>query len=111
MLVVEQDGRVLGFAALSSFRPGQGYRFVAENSVYLLPEAQGHGLGTSLMHALMQRGRQGGLKHLVAVIDSGNGGSIAFHEKLGFIRAGVLQDIGEKYGKARSCVLMQRSLV
>ncbi len=110
VLVVEEDGCILGFGALSTFRGSTGYRFTVEDTIYLAPQAQGRGLGTLLMTAMLQRGKDVGLRQVVAMIDSGNVQSIEFHAKMGFETVGVLRDIGEKSGKVLSCVVMQRRL-
>ena len=43
------DGRVLGYAYCNWFKPRAAYRFSAEDSIYLHPEAQGQGLGRALL--------------------------------------------------------------
>jgi phosphinothricin acetyltransferase len=53
-LVMEQDGRVLGFdTATGSPRPA--YRFSAEDSIYLDPRGHGPGLGRALLAELAAR--------------------------------------------------------
>jgi len=111
VLVVEEDGRVLGFGALSTFRGSPGYRFTAEDTIYLSQDVHGAGIGSHLMEVLCERGRQGGLQHVVAMIDRDNVQSVSFHEKMGFVIVGTLLDIGEKFGKALSCVVMQKRLI
>jgi phosphinothricin acetyltransferase len=111
VLVADDDRRVAGFGALSTFRDSTGYRFTAEDTIYLAPEAQGRGIGSALMEALCERGRAGGLVHVVAMIDGENVHSIAFHEKHGFEHVGVFRDIGDKQGKKLCCVAMQKKLI
>ncbi|TIQ83835.1 MAG: N-acetyltransferase, partial [Mesorhizobium sp.] len=48
-LVAEKDGIVLGYAYAGPFRPRPAYRFIVEDSVYVAPEAKGHGIGLKLM--------------------------------------------------------------
>jgi phosphinothricin acetyltransferase len=48
---------------------------------------------------------------MIAVIgDSGNAGSIALHERLGFRHVGTLQNVGFKLGRWLDSVVMQRAL-
>jgi phosphinothricin acetyltransferase len=48
---------------------------------------------------------------MVAVIgDSENYASIRLHEKAGFLRVGVLQNVGWKFDRWFDAVLMQRAL-
>jgi phosphinothricin acetyltransferase len=43
--------------------------------------------------------------------DSSNDSSIGLHAACGFERAGLLKQVGEKFGKPLDVVLMQRSLI
>ncbi len=110
VLVVEEQGRILGFGALSTFRASPGYKRTAEDTIYLVSDALGRGMGMQLMNALLKRGKAGGLLQVVSMIDSLNTSSIRFHTKLGFDTVGVLKDVGEKFGKTLSCVVMQKQL-
>jgi phosphinothricin acetyltransferase len=47
---------------------------------------------------------------IVAAIDSSNTGSIAFHERLGFVVVARMPGVGEKWGRRLSLVLMQLEL-
>ncbi len=53
VLVAEDDGAFLGFASYGPFRTGSGYDGTVENSVYVVPEAQGRGVASRLMEALI----------------------------------------------------------
>ena len=76
-LVVEDAGQVLGFAYCQWFKPRPAYRFSAEDSIYLHPDARGRGLGQQLLAALIEQAQQAGLRKLIAVIgDSANAASI-----------------------------------
>ncbi|MEO8120178.1 MAG: N-acetyltransferase family protein, partial [Rhodoferax sp.] len=44
-LVVTAGDQVLGFAYCNWFKPRPAYRFSAEDSIYLAPDAHGRGLG------------------------------------------------------------------
>ena len=110
-LVVEQDGRVLGYAYATPFRPRSAYRFTVEDSVYVAPDAQRLGLGAQLLTALIAACETRGLKRLLAVIgDRENAGSISLHQRCGFSHQGVLTGVGWKFGRWLDIVLMERSL-
>jgi L-amino acid N-acyltransferase YncA len=47
---------------------------------------------------------------MIAVIDSENDGSIEFHEKFGFIKAGSIKESGYKFDRWLDSVLMQLML-
>ncbi|MGL4241982.1 MAG: GNAT family N-acetyltransferase, partial [Beijerinckiaceae bacterium] len=89
-LVAEEAGGWLGFASYGPFRTGSGYDGTVENSVYVAPEAQGRGVATQLMDALLAHARAGGRKVMVAGIGLPNDASVRLHRKAGFVEAGIL---------------------
>jgi phosphinothricin acetyltransferase len=110
-LVAEIDGRVVGYAYASVFRPRPGYRFTVEDSVYVAPEAAGAGVGQAVLSQVVEFCEAMGLRQIVAVIgDSGNSASIALHRRLGFTESGVVRDAGHKHGRWVDIVLMQKTL-
>ncbi len=48
LLVAEEDGKVLGYAGTTRFRPKAGYETTVETTVYCAPEAVGKGIGARL---------------------------------------------------------------
>lgn len=107
-LVLESGGVVLGFCYCNWFKPRPAYRFSAEDSIYLAPEAAGKGLGRLLLHELMSSAQRAGIRKLIAVIgDSQNHASIGLHCALGFQRVGVLSDCGWKFDRWLDVVLME----
>ncbi len=110
-LVARQDGQVLGFAYCNWFKPRPAYRFSAEDSIYMAPEAQGRGTGRALLAALALRAQAAGLRKLIAVIgDSGNAGSLGVHRAVGFTEVGVLRSCGWKFDRWLDIVLMEMTL-
>ena len=110
-LVAEMEGRVLGYAYATQFRPRSAYRFTVEDSVYIAPEAQRTGVGIRLLTELIATCRARGIRRMLAVIgDSGNRGSIGLHLRCGFTHQGVLTDVGLKFGRWLDIVLMERVL-
>jgi L-amino acid N-acyltransferase YncA len=110
-LVVEQNTAVLGFAYCNWFKPRPAYRFSAEDSIYLAPEAAGKGLGKLLLQELAAQAERAGIRKLIAVIgDSGNVGSIGVHKACGFNHVGVLASSGWKFERWLDVVLMERAL-
>ncbi|HEX7885127.1 MAG TPA: GNAT family N-acetyltransferase [Phenylobacterium sp.] len=110
-VVAERDGRVLGYAYASPFRPRPGYRFTAEDSVYVAPDAVGQGVGRRVLSSVIDACAAFGLRQLVAVIgDSGNAASVGLHRSLGFTDAGVGRSVGFKHGRWVDIVWMQKAL-
>ncbi|HEX7943688.1 MAG TPA: GNAT family N-acetyltransferase [Phenylobacterium sp.] len=109
--VAEGAGRVLGYAYAGPFRPRPGYRFTAEDSVYVAPDAAGQGVGRAVLTRVVEACEAFGLRQLVAVIgDSGNAASINLHRSLGFEHSGVGRSFGFKHGRWVDIVWMQKSL-
>lgn len=110
-VVVEDAGRVLGYAYAGPFRARPGYRYTVEDSVYVSPEAQGRGVGRVALSAVLQACEDVGLRQVVAVIgDSQNAASIGLHRSLGFEPAGVGRSFGFKLGRWVDIVWMQKPL-
>ncbi|MGZ5239907.1 MAG: N-acetyltransferase family protein, partial [Caldimonas sp.] len=110
-LVLESAGRVVGYAYANQFRPRPAYRFCVEDSVYLAPEAVGHGFGRLLLAELLARCEAAGARQVLAVIgDSANAGSIGVHRALGFAPTGTIRSAGWKFDRWLDVVIMQKSL-
>ena len=107
----EEDGRVLGFAYCQWFKPRPAYRFCAEDSIYVAPDAQGRGVGGRLLAELARQAQAAGIRKLLAVIgDSANQASIGVHRALGFTPAGVVRSCGWKFDRWLDIVLMEKFL-
>jgi L-amino acid N-acyltransferase YncA len=110
-LVAEDAGEIVGYAYASAFRPRPGYRYTAEDSVYVAPDAAGRGVGRALLSAVIARCEAMGLRRMLAVIgDSANAASIGLHRSLGFELVGVARGVGFKHGRWVDLVWMQRAL-
>ena len=110
-LVMEDAGRVIGFAYCQWFKPRPAYRFSAEDSIYMAPDAAGRGAGKQLLAELMRQAEAAGVRKLIAVIgDSGNAGSIGVHRTLGFTHVGTIKSCGWKFGRWLDIVLMEKAV-
>jgi L-amino acid N-acyltransferase YncA len=110
-LVAEREGRVLGFAYCQWFKPRPAYRFSAEDSIYLHPDAAGQRLGQQLLVELARQAEAAGVRKLIAVIgDSGNVRSIGVHRAVGFRHVGTIQSCGWKFDRWLDIVMMEKSL-
>lgn len=110
-LVAELRGAVAGYCYATPYRPRPAYRYTAEDSVYVTPEAQGEGVGRALLTELVSRCADAGVHQVIGVIgDSGNAGSIGLHKALGFHHVGTLTAVGFKFDRWVDTVLMQRDL-
>lgn len=110
-LVAVDGANILGFAYCNWFKPRPAYRFSAEDSIYMAPNAQGLGLGRALLAELMMQAEKAGVRKLIAVIgDSANAGSIGLHRSVGFAHVGTLKSCGWKFDRWLDVVMMDKAL-
>jgi len=110
LVAVAGDGAVVGYAAYGDWRPFDGYRYTVEHSVYVHQARRGAGVGRLLLVALIDRARAAGKHVMVAGIDATNEASIALHEKLGFRRSGLIEQVGRKFDRWLDLVFMDKRL-
>jgi phosphinothricin acetyltransferase len=110
VVVAERDGKTLGYAYASTFRPRIAYRFTCEDTLYLAPDALGQGTGSALLGKLIEQSQAFGFRQMVAVITAGNPASIKLHEKHGFVTMGTYPELGFKFDRWLDIVHMQRRL-
>lgn len=110
LLVAEAEGRIMGFATYDQFRANSGYRFTMENTIALLPEAKGRGMGRALMTGIEDHARAGGAHSMIAGISAKNEPGLAFHSAIGYQTVAVVPQSGYKWGEWLDLVLMQKIL-
>ena len=108
-LVWEENGKILGYAYGSAPFERDAYRWCAEDSVYLLPEAQGKGIGTRLCLALEKVLFYQGYRRIYALITAENKRSVTFHQKIGYTLRAELPDAGHKFGRKIGVVWMDKA--
>ena len=109
-LVWEENGCILGYAYASAPFERAAYRWCAEPSIYLAPQAQGRGIGRKLYAVLEDILQRQGYRLLYAIITSENAGSLAFHEKLGYRHLALFPGCGYKADKQLGIVWMEKEL-
>jgi phosphinothricin acetyltransferase len=110
VLIAEDNGQVLGFGSFGPFRPYEGFRQTVEHLVYVSAAARGKGVGRALLAALIDLAKGQGRKIIVGAVDSENETSLILHRSMGFVETGRMPQIGEKWGKRRTMVLLQKEL-
>jgi len=110
VIIAEAEGKTVGYAYASTYRPRPAYRFTAEDSIYLAPEAQGRGLGSALLGRLMEESKAFGFKQMLAVITAERANSIRLHEKHGFRLIGRYEALGYKFDRWLDIVHLQRAV-
>jgi len=96
VLVVEAEGRIVGWASLSPFDSRGGCVHTVENSIYLHPDWRGRGLGAALLARLIDGAHVAGHRSLIAMVSSEQAPSLALHRSFGFATVGCLPEVGYK---------------
>jgi L-amino acid N-acyltransferase YncA len=107
-LVVELDGAVVGWANLSGYRSRACYAGIAEFSIYVDAQAQGHGVGRRLLGALVDAARERGYWKLVSRIFPFNTASLALCRRCGFREVGIYEKHGRLDGQWLDVVIVER---
>lgn len=107
-LIAEEEGNVLGWAALSPVSSRCVYSGIAEVSVYIKKDVQGKGIGSALLHKIITISEEQGIWTIQAGIFPENSASIALHEKNGFRQVGIREKMGKMDGVWRDVVLLER---
>lgn len=107
VIVATMDNRIVGFGYYSEFRFRDAYRFTVEHSVYVSNDYHGKGIGKQLLSELISLAKKQKLHTMVAVIDSENQSSVAFHKQFGFATVGIIKESGYKFDRWLHSVIMQ----
>lgn len=107
-LVCRQDGRVVGWAALSPVSGRCVYAGVAEVSVYVAQDSRGQGIGQALLAALVEQSEERGIWTLQAGVFPENRASIDLHIRRGFREVGRREKLGKMAGVWRDVALLER---
>jgi phosphinothricin acetyltransferase len=110
LLVAIDDERVVGYATSSRWRPKAAYDTTVESSVYIHPDAVGHGIGTALYSALFEALSAEDIHTIVAGISLPNPASVALHERFGFRPVGVFGEVGRKFDRYWDVAWYQRDV-
>ena len=108
--VWEEGGEILGYAYASPPYTRAAYRWCAEPSVYLRPEARGRGIAKALYDALEKILTVQGYQVLYALITEENLASRRFHEKMGYRFSVLFPDCGFKFGRWLGLIWMEKRL-
>lgn len=107
-LVARQNGRVIGWTALTPVSSRLVYAGVAEDSIYVTAAARGRGVGRALLAALVDASEDAGIWTLQAGIFPENAASLALHLACDFQIVGRRQRISFHQGAWRDFMLLER---
>jgi L-amino acid N-acyltransferase YncA len=108
--VLEDEGRIAGYAYAGTFHPRAAYRWACEVSVYLELGRRRTGAGRSLYEVLLPHLQERGYRAAIAGMTLPNPGSEGLHAALGFEPVGTYRDIGYKFGGWHDVSWAQRVL-
>jgi L-amino acid N-acyltransferase YncA len=109
-VVLESQGRVVGYAYGGPFNSRAAYRWSCEVSVYLERDRRRTGGGRALYDALFDRLAERGFRTTVAGMTLPNDASVGLHRAMGFEPVGTYRRIGWKHGTWHDVAWVQRTL-
>lgn len=114
-LVIEENGRIVGYAYAGPFVGRAAYNWSCEMTIYLDQHAQKHGYGRKLYEALENLLLEMGIINLYACIGYPemedqylNKNSADFHEHMGFAKVGEFHKCGYKFGRWYNMIWMEK---
>jgi L-amino acid N-acyltransferase YncA len=108
-LVLEDDGRVVGYAYGAPFNTRAAYDWSTSVSVYT-GTARRTGAGRALYAALLDRLATRGFRTALAGVALPNDASIGLHTAMGFEPVGTYRRVGWKLGRWHDVTWLQRPL-
>jgi len=109
-IVLEDAGRVVGYAYGGPYKSREAYRWSCEVSVYVERGRRRTGSGRVLYDALLARLAERGFRTAVAGMTLPNDASEGLHQALGFEPIGVSRRIGWKHGAWHDVAWTQRTI-
>jgi phosphinothricin acetyltransferase len=110
LLVAEDDGRVVGYASSSPYRPKGGYRHTRETTIYLVEGAQGRGIGRRMYGDLLDLLVADGMHLALAAVALPNPASVALHRAFAYDEVGVMREVGRKHDRWIDVLWLQKRL-
>jgi phosphinothricin acetyltransferase len=110
VVVVEDHGAIVAFAATSVYRPRECYAGIAEFSIYVARDQRRKGYGRGAMVALCEAAERAGFWKLVSRVFPENTSSRAMLKSLGFREVGTYRCHGKVEGRWRDAVIVEKLL-
>ncbi len=108
-LVIEENEKIIGWAALTPISAKKAYWGAAELSIYISDGYKSKGVGSMLLNALIEESEKNGFWSLQSIIFEENVPSIKLHEKFNFRKIGYREKIArDRFGNWHNVILMER---
>ncbi len=108
IVVVENDGRIVAFAATSTYRPRACYAGIAEFSAYVARDFRRLGAGRLALQALLWAAADANYWKLVSRVFVENLASRSLLQKLGFREVGIYERHGQLDGQWHDVVIVEK---
>ncbi len=109
------DGKIVGYAYASAFKPRDAYQWAVETSIYVDQSMKRCGMGRQLHEALEQRLKAQGILNMNACIsfietedEYLTQDSVRFHEQLGYKKVAHFHLCGKKFGRWYDMIWMEK---
>jgi L-amino acid N-acyltransferase YncA len=109
-LVAEDASRVTGYAYATPWKTRTAYRFSVEIAVYVAPGCVGRGIGSMLYGQLLPILQAQHVHAVMGGIALPNEASVALHEKFGFRKVALFEEVGFKFNRWIDVGYWQRRL-
>jgi len=106
--VSEENGTIVGWAALTPFSAREVYRGVAEVSIYVSTDFRRKKIGSGLMKQIIESSESNGIWTLFSSVFPENEATLKLHLKFGFRIIGKREKIARLDGKWRDTILLER---
>lgn len=101
---------VIGFCQLKPYDPLSTFDHTVETTYFLEPGSTRKGIGTLILHRLIEDAKRLKKQQMIASISGDNIASINFHKKHDFNECGRFRNVGNKFEKDFDIVYMQKEL-
>ena len=106
--IVEVNGEIAAWCALSPTSTREVYKGVVEDTIYVDSRFQGQGIGKKLLNHLINTSETLGCWTMQAAIFPQNIASIRLHEDCGFRIMGIREKVAQRNGMWYDNILMER---
>lgn len=110
IVVEDENQQILGYAHAGVYKGRSAYDWSVEVTVYLKVDVKGRRLGRKLYEQLEQYLKRQNVLQLTACITAGNQESEVFHEKMGYKKVALFEQIGYKFNQWYDICWMQKTL-
>lgn len=114
-LVIENEGRIIGYAYAGVFKARAAYDWSCETTIYIDRNERKSGMGRMLYEALEEKLKARGILNLYACIgypeiddEYLTKNSADFHEHLGYTKVGEFHKCGYKFGRWYDMIWMEK---